>query len=128
MTGDAQSAKTRLIKRAPTATARIMFETIKQALDETSCDQDERWELLHDMFEYAVSNGGRHAEEYHLGYAVCLDRTIRDEEAQRTLEALTCIRHVISVEPVAADLETSFVRQQERHRMHQLLMGALSGD
>lgn len=125
MTDEAQSAEVRLIKRAPAA-ARMMFETMKQALDE--CGDDDRYELLHDLFEFAISNGGRHAEEYHLGYTVCLDRTIRDEEAQRTLEALTCIRHVISVEPVGADLKTTFVRQQERHRLHKLLMGVLHDD
>lgn len=118
------TAKVQLIKRHPAATARIMFETVKQAIDE--CDSDERHELLQELFAYAVSNGARHDDEYHLGYAVCLDRTIRDEEAQRTLEALMCVRHVISVEPVEADLQTSFLRQQERHRLHELLMGALT--
>lgn len=126
MTDESQPAEVRLIKRAPVATARVMFETLKQALDDDGCDPDERYELLHDLFSYAVSNGGRHEDEYHLGYTVCLDRTIRDEEAQRTLKALMCLRHVISVEPVAAELETSFVRQQERHRLHEVLMRTLN--
>lgn len=121
---ESQSAEVRLIKRTPAAAARVMFETVKAAVDE--CDPDERYELVHEIREWALTAGIPDGDDFHVAYLVCLDGRIRDEEAQRTLEALMCIRHVISVEPVGADLNTAFVRQQERHRLHGLLMEALA--
>jgi hypothetical protein len=126
VTNDAESAKTRLIKRAPEATARIMFETVKAAIAE--CGPDERYELVREIYDWVLTAGGEAGDDFHVAYLVCLDHRIRDEEAQRTLGLLMAIRHVISVEPVDADDEYRVARVQERHRLHKLLMGALHDD
>jgi hypothetical protein len=119
-------AKARLIKRAPEATARLMFETVKQAAAE--CGPDERYELVREIYDWALTAGGEIGDDFHVAYLVCLDGRIRDEEAQRTLGLLMAVRHVISVEPVGADDEYRIARVQERYRLHKLLMGALDGD
>lgn len=113
-----------LIRRAPGATARIMFDTLKAAVDE--CGPDERYELAHEIYDWALTAGGSSGDDFHVAYLVCLDNRIRDEEAQRTLGLLMAVRHVISVEPVDADDEYRVAHMQERHRLHQLLMGALN--
>jgi hypothetical protein len=126
VTGDAESAEIRLIKRAPRAAARVMFETVKQAIDE--CDPDERYEIVREIYDWTLTAGGEIADDFHVAYLVCLDGRIRGEEAQRTLGLLMAVRHVISVEPVDADDEYRVARVQERYRLHKLLMGALDDD
>lgn len=115
-----------LRRRQPADVARLFLDQAKTAIDE--CDPEDRHELLQELFEYAVSNGGRHDAEYHLGYTVCLDQTVAGEDAWRTVAALMSIRHVLSVEPIAVepgDAPASLIRRQERHRLHGILTEAL---
>lgn len=121
-----ESAEVRLVRRAPEATARTMFDLMQEALGE--CDPDERYELVREVYDWALTAGGSTGDDFHVAYLVCLDNRIRDEEAQRTLGLLMAVRHVISVEPIDADDEYRVARMQERHRLHKLLMGALNDD
>jgi hypothetical protein len=51
------TAEVRLIKRAPAAVARILFETVKDAIDE--CDPWARFELIQEVADYVVARAGR---------------------------------------------------------------------
>lgn len=123
-TPNVPAALVELRRRHPADTARLFLDQAKAAMEE--CDQDERYELAQEIYDWALTAGGSTGADFHVAYLVCLDNRIRDEEAQRTLGLLMAVRHVISVEPVDADDEYRVAHMQERHRLHQLLMGALN--
>jgi len=114
----------RLIRRAPEATARIMFETVKHALAE--CGPDEQFELRQEIYEWALTRVPAHTDEPHTAYLVTLDQPVKDETGFSVLNLLRMVRGVIAVDPVPADHETHIARRQAQHRYHELLMEALA--
>lgn len=113
----------RLAKRAPEATARLMFEMVKQSVDE--CAPDDRFELCQEIFEWALSEVPAHTDEPHTAYLVTLDRPVKDEAGFSVLSLLRMVRGVIAVDPVPADTTTHIARKQAEHQFAEALWAAM---
>jgi hypothetical protein len=50
----------------------------------------------------------------HSGYLVTLDKDIREDDADHTLNALRMVRGVISVEPVVSNIEVHIAEDRAR--------------
>lgn len=52
----------------------------------------------------------------HYAYIVTLDHDIREDDAQPLLEAIGCIKHVISVQPLVADHAIHSAEDRAKHK------------
>ena len=50
----------------------------------------------------------------HAGYIVILDKDIRSDDSEHTLNALRMVRGVISVEPVVSDIEVHIAEERAK--------------
>lgn len=51
------------------------------------------------------------------GFAVTLEESIKDEDAQKVIEAILMIKGVIVVEPVVEDISSIFAKNQAQHEL-----------
>jgi hypothetical protein len=58
----------------------------------------------------------------HAGYIVTLDHDIREDDAQRIIEAIEMIKHVISVKPIVATFELQNVQERVRYELQAKLL------
>jgi nitrate reductase NapAB chaperone NapD len=61
----------------------------------------------------------------HAGYVVVLDDSLREDDAQATLNALRQIKGVIAVEPVVDDAHAVIARNRAYHDLEARLWAAL---
>lgn len=118
-----EPAAARLIKRAPAAAARLMFETVKQAIDE--CSPDDRFEVCQEIYEWALSEVPAHTGEPHTAYLVTLDRPVKGETGFGVLNLLRMVRGVIGVDPVPDDHVMFVARKQAEHQFAEALWAAM---
>jgi hypothetical protein len=59
------------------------------------------------------------------GFTVVLEEDIREDDAQQTLNALRCIRGVLSVEPLVRDSTDFVARQRAQSEIREMVYGAL---
>ncbi len=59
------------------------------------------------------------------GFAVVLDRNIRDDDAQPILDAIRQIRHVLSVTPMVSGHEDLFARERVKRELGEKLWKVL---
>jgi hypothetical protein len=53
----------------------------------------------------------------HAGYVVILEKDIRSDDAEFTLNAIRMIKGVLSVEPVVSNIEVHMAEERARHHL-----------
>mgnify|MGYP001559223851 FL=1 len=61
----------------------------------------------------------------HAGYIVVLDGDVRADDAQPLIAAMECLRGVVKVTPIVADVILWMAQERERARLTQRLWDAL---
>jgi len=58
----------------------------------------------------------------HNGYIVTLEKSVKDEDSKKTIEAILMLKGVIKVEPVVEDISSMFARNQVHREMFQKII------
>jgi len=61
----------------------------------------------------------------HSGYVVVLDREIREDDAERIVQAIQMVKGVLDVKPIVADHNDLINRSRIRHELLMKLIGLL---
>ena len=59
------------------------------------------------------------------GFIVTLDHDIREDDAQAIVNAIRCLRGVLSVEPIVADVEFHMAQERARRDLGEKLWAVL---
>jgi hypothetical protein len=61
----------------------------------------------------------------HKGYVVILDRDIREDDAERIVQAIQMVKGVLDVKPIVADHDDLVNRSRIRHELLMKVIGLL---
>jgi len=61
----------------------------------------------------------------HYAYIVTLDHDIREDDSQPLIDAIGCMRYVISVEPLVADIAVHAAEARVKHRYYMAMWEAV---